>query len=423
MSIAVDEVRESIEALDAAQRLSLVNFVVFDAALTATSVPFVLGIWLTVAREPYLLAVAIIVAAAAGVMAFAAHRARAGRISSAVAWLAAGNWIAIGAGAVLAPTMWPIYPLAALLPAVVAASYVRQDQFRWYLVASVGVATITTLLGLFTNVTSIRDDVPEWTFTMLQAIFVPLMTAAIGFLALQNFARVRRMAAGLADAYDSVRFQANDLLASRSRMIAATDRERRRIERDLHDGTQQYFVAVGMELAALRNRLPSHETELRDDIERLRNEVNVAHRELRDITAAIYPPTLAQHGLTSAVRFIAARHRDNVSTAIDEVGRCDPDVEAAVYFTCLEALQNAAKHAGADATIHVALHRTEGELRFSVADDGPGFDPAAVDHRSGTINMHDRITVVLGTLRIESALGQGTTVSGMVPVSPESERD
>lgn len=417
MSIAVDEVRDSIESLQTEQQRSLVTFITLDAALTAASVPFVAGVWLTVAREAsYLPAVAIVVAVAAGLMGLAATRARAGDISTAVGWLAAGNWIAIAAGALLAPAVWPIYPIAALLPAVVAASYVRQDQFRWYLAASVSVATATTLLGLFTNITSIRQDVPEWTFTMLQAIFVPVMTGAIGFLALQNFARVRLMVTSIGDAYDSVRFQANDLFASRSRMIAATDRERRRIERNLHDGTQQHFVAMSMQLSALKNRLPEDDRALREQVEQLRGDVKDAQRNLRELTAAIYPPTLSQHGLTSAIRFIADRFTTNVTRSIDDVGRCDPEIEAAVYFTCMEALQNASKHAGDDAHVHIGLHRSDGELTFVVADDGAGFDPTTPNGSGGTTNMHDRMTAVLGTLSIESTPGTGTTVTGTVPV-------
>ncbi len=416
MSVAVDEVRDSIESLQDEQRRSLTTFIVLDAALTAAAVPFVLGVWLTVAHEPYLLAVAVVVAAAACVMALAAHRARCGETSAAVGWLAAGNWIAIAAGAFLAPTVWPIYPIAALLPAVVAASYVRQDQFRWYLAASVTVATSTTLLGLFTNITSIEEDVPEWTFTMLQAIFVPIMTGAIGFLALQNFARVRLLVTSMGDAYDSVRFQANDLFASRSRMIAATDRERRRIERDLHDGTQQHFVAMSMQLAALKNQLPPGAEELRAQVDRLRDDVKAAQRNLRELTAAIYPPTLSQHGLTSAIRFIADRFTTNVTAQITNVGRCAPDIEAAVYFTCMEALQNASKHAGPDAHVQIELRRDDDQLAFVIADDGPGFDVAAIAIAGGTANMHDRMTAVLGTLTIESGAGIGTTVRGNVPV-------
>ena len=202
------------------------------------------------------------------------------------------------------PAVWPIYTLGALLPAVVAASYVRHDQFRWYLAASVAVATAATMLGLFSNLTSLREDVPAWAFEIIQALFVPVVAGAIGFLALQNFARVRLMATSMSDAYDSVRFQANDLFASRSRMLAATDRERSRIERDLHDGTQQHFVAMSMQLAALKNQLRAEDTTLRAQVDRLRSDVRDAQRNLRQLTAAIYPPTLTQHGLTSAIRVL-----------------------------------------------------------------------------------------------------------------------
>jgi signal transduction histidine kinase len=344
----------------------------------------------------------------------AVRRAVVGDNSGAVGWLAAGNWMAIFTGAVLAPSVWPIYPVASLLPAVVAASYVRQDEFRRYLLASVTVAAATTMFGLFSRFTSIDDDVPTWVIELLQAVFVPLLTATLGFLALQNFARIRSIVTSLTDAHEAVRFQANDLLASRSRMLAATDRERRRIERDLHDGTQQHFVALSMRLAAVSAQLPPEASAVRDEIDRLRVDVKEAQRDLRDLTAAIYPPTLAQHGLTSAVRFVADRFTDNVSTRISDVGRLEPTVEAAMYFACLEALQNAAKHAGDPAQVTIELGRSEREVWFVVEDDGVGFDITDA-MGGGTTNMADRLGAVLGTLTIESEPGVGTRVRGVVP--------
>lgn len=415
MSIAVDEVRDSIAELHTSQRRSLASFIAIDAALTALAVPFVFVVYLTVASEPYLLATGFVVALAAAGMAVGAWHARGNRLVAAVGWLAIGNWIAILTGAVMAAPVWPLFPLAALLPAVVAASYLRQDLFRYYLGSSIFIATGTTMLGLTANFTSIRDDVPEWVFVMLLAVFVPLLTAALGFLALQNFARVRAMIASLSDAYESVRSQAGDVRASRSRMLAAADRERRRIERDLHDGTQQHFVAISMSVAALKTQLPDDEA-LHVQVDRLREDVREAQRNLRDLTVAIYPPTLTEHGLSSAIRFIADRFSPNVTTRIDDVGRCDPTIEAAVYFTCMEALQNASKHAGPEATIELDLHRSNGHVTFVVADNGPGFDAQVNVGSGGIVNMTDRMAVVLGKLAIESALGQGTTIKGRVPV-------
>lgn len=418
MTLVVNEMSRSISSWHEDQRRRLVLFIRLDALLTVFAAGFVVVVYAFYAREPYLLTCGLVVALAGAVMVRAAAYAQRGSISRAIGWLAAGNWLALAVGAVLAPAVWPVYPLAALLPAIAAAPYVRQDEFRRYLIASVAAATLATFAGLFSEFTSIEEDVSTGITDTLQAVFVPLMTATLGFLALQNFARIRSMVITLTDAHEAMRFQANDLLASRSRMLAATDRERRRIERDLHDGTQQHFVAMAMRLSAIRALLPEGAREAREQIDRLRGEVHDAQRDLRNLTAAIYPATLSQHGLTSAIRFIADRFASNATTDIDEVGRCDPNVEAAVYFTCMEAVQNASKHAGEGAALRIELHRAERELVFVVADDGVGFDPGQTIEAGGTTNMHDRMGAVLGSLVIESAPGRGTTVTGTVRVAP-----
>lgn len=415
MSFAVDEIGEAIDTWNRDQLDRLARFCRLDMAITAFAAVFVIVVFSFI-REPYLFACGVAVGCAAALMHRAAVVAERGETSTAVAWLAAGNWVAIGTGALAASAVWPIFPLAALFPAIVAATYVRRDQFQRYLIASVAIATLATFAGLFVDLTGIRSDVPNWILVMLQAIFVPSMTGIVGFLAVQNFARTRSALASLRVAHDGARLQANELLASRSRMLHATNRERRRIERDLHDGTQQHFVALGLRLSALKAALPGESTRLHQDVDDLRDDVREAQRNLRNLTAAIYPPTLTQHGLAPAVRAIADRYTSNVTTEIDDVGRCDADVEAAVYFTFMEALQNAAKHAGAEASVTLKLSRDGRQLEFSIADDGAGFVPSPASDPGGLVNMVDRVGAVLGEVEVSSAPGEGTVVSGSVPV-------
>jgi signal transduction histidine kinase len=138
-------------------------------------------------------------------------------------------------------------------------------------------------------------------------------------------------------------------------------------------------------------------------------------QELRELAHGIYPPLLAGSGQPEALRAAAARSPLDVTVTSENVGRYTPEIEAAVYFCCLEALQNAAKHAPA-ATVAVRLREEAGGLLFSVTDDGPGFDPATVTASHGFINMADRLGANGGTIRWQSAPGQGAQIHGSIPL-------
>ena len=210
-----------------------------------------------------------------------------------------------------------------------------------------------------------------------------------------------------------------DLQASRRRLVATADAERRRIERDLHDGAQQHLVALAVGLRLVRDELRSGgngsggpEPVLLDELDR---GVREAIATLRDLAHGIYPPLLRDGGLTEALRVATARSRARFVT--DGVGRYPEQVEAAVYFCCLEALQNAAKHAPG-AHVELRLAADEDTLRFAVTDAGPGFVAAGAPG-AGLQNMADRVGAVGGTVECRSAPGAGTTVAGSVPV-PEA---
>jgi signal transduction histidine kinase len=196
--------------------------------------------------------------------------------------------------------------------------------------------------------------------------------------------------------------------------VAAATAERRRIERDLHDGAQQHLVALAVGLRLLRDGLPpdSPDLELLDELDSGARE---AVAELRNLAHGIYPPLLRDAGLAAALRAVASRSPVAVTVVDERPERAAEPVEVAVYFCCLEALQNAAKHApGAHVTIGLAT--TDGALSFTVADDGPGFDPATAPHGAGLTNMADRLGAVGGALEIRSTPGGGTEISGRVPV-------
>jgi signal transduction histidine kinase len=238
-------------------------------------------------------------------------------------------------------------------------------------------------------------------------------------LALHNL----RLDTALQASLDEVRRQAAELQASRLRIVATADGERRRIERNLHDGAQQHLVALAVKLRLARQFVDRDLDRARAMLDQLGDDLGTAVDELRALAHGIYPPLLMDRGLVDALGAAARRSALPTEVRAGAVGRYGQQVEAAVYFCCLEAMQNAAKHAGDGAHCVVSLREEEGGLLFEVADDGAGFDLDAHGTGHGFVNMGDRVGAIGGTLSVTSAPGQGTRVHGVVPVPTAATAD
>jgi signal transduction histidine kinase len=222
--------------------------------------------------------------------------------------------------------------------------------------------------------------------------------------------------AALHTTLDELRKQAEELRASRARVVASGDAERRRVERNLHDGAQQHLVALAINLRLAKDIVAEDPEGTVQILDQLATDVQDTIKELRELAHGIYPPLLADRGLGEALRAAAGRSPLTVAVNIaDDVGRYPADLEAAVYFCCLEALQNASKHAP-EATVQLRLWTEAGGLNFAVSDDGPGFDPARARGGHGFVNMTDRLGAIGGTARWDSVPGQGATISGSIPL-------
>ena len=210
--------------------------------------------------------------------------------------------------------------------------------------------------------------------------------------------------------------QVTELRASRTRVVLAADAERRRIERDLHDGAQQHLIAVAVQLRLARELADSHPEKAKELLGVLEDEIQTTLEQVRDLAHGIYPPLLQDRGLADALT--AAALRAPIAARVEARGleRYAPDVEATVYFCCLEALQNAAKHAGEGANATVRVRADDASLSFEVVDDGSGFEGDRVSAGVGMTNMHDRVGAVGGSFRVSSAPRGGTTVSGSIPL-------
>jgi signal transduction histidine kinase len=230
-------------------------------------------------------------------------------------------------------------------------------------------------------------------------------------LALHN----ARLDSALRSSLDDLRDTNRELAASRTRLVTAADQSRRRLERDLHDGAQQHLVTAAIKVGLIQQLLDDRDA-AEELIDEIRTDVQTALADLRELAHGVYPPSLRDRGLVEAVRSAAGRAALPTTVEAGAIGRFDPDIESAVYFCCLEAIQNAAKHAGEHATVRIELSSDERALTFVVTDDGAGFDPASAQAGVGFVNMRDRLGAFDGRLVVDGAAGRGTRVVGTIPL-------
>jgi signal transduction histidine kinase len=238
-------------------------------------------------------------------------------------------------------------------------------------------------------------------------------------LALHNV----RLDGALQASLEELRRRNAELQASRTRIVAASDQARRRIERDLHDGAQQHLVAMAVRIGLARSLIeddPSSAGPLLDD---LRRDVQTTLNELRGLAHGIYPPLLRDRGLGEALQNASTRFALPVEVDVRLPRRPTADLEAAVYFCCLEAVNNAAKHAGEGATVTVTVSMEGDWLTFSVADDGAGFDVRRATTGQGFDNMRDRVGAYGGELAVESSPGHGSCIRGRIPLPTSADPD
>jgi len=228
--------------------------------------------------------------------------------------------------------------------------------------------------------------------------------AAYGLVVLENTRLIGELRASL-----------QRLSESESRGAVAARDERERIERDLHDGAQQRLVALGINLVLIAERLNGDSPERAAELVELAGQVEKTIEEVRSLAHLPYPDVLAREGLVAALRSSAARAPVRTSVVSHGITRFEPEVETTVYFSCLEAVQNAVKHAHGASHITIVLSADD-RLRFEVRDDGAGFPAVPPTHGAGLTNIHQRLASVGGRLAIASEPGQGSSVVGTIPI-------
>ncbi|MEO7804342.1 MAG: sensor histidine kinase [Actinomycetota bacterium] len=224
-----------------------------------------------------------------------------------------------------------------------------------------------------------------------------------------------RLAAELEARLKEATRQAQEVRASRARIVAARDSERRRLERDIHDGAQQNLVALAVKIGLVRNLAGRDVDKAKTLLAEVSEEITRAIETLRNLSHGIYPPVLTRQGLLAALESEALGASLPVEIEATGLARLGPELEAAVYFCCLEALQNITKYAHARG-VQIKLEQNDEALIFLVTDDGVGFDPSVAGTGSGLQNMRDRLKALGGDVVVASSPGEGTTIRGRIPL-------
>jgi signal transduction histidine kinase len=304
------------------------------------------------------------------------------------------------------PDFAPLLALITALPIVLALPYLRERALDLIGVAQVVVLAVVAVMGLNRRGIVAASLLPRWTTISM----VPLTTAAVAALIARSVMETRT----------ELMDRAAALSGSLRQMVASADRERQRLERDLHDGAQQHFVATSMQLRALSRLAISDPARATALAALLIEQTGQARDELVALASGAFPFPLSGVGLADAIRNTAAVSTVPVEVVAEGLGNLPHQAATAVLYCCREAIQNTLKHGGSNATVRVNLAATPDQLSFEIADTGRGFDTAQTRSGLGLRSLTERMASVGGTLTVHSAPGRGTVVVGRVPVVRDS---
>jgi signal transduction histidine kinase len=358
-------------------------------------------------RSPWVLALAGVCTAQCVVLGVALRLARRGRYQQSMTLVCIGNWAAVLLLTFIVPDALPVYLLLALVPVVFAEPYVSSQRGLVFTLITVGCVVAQAALARFQDISHVAAHFHALNSTFYN-VALPVLAVYILVIVWNNAAALRVSEKLLAD-------RAAQLTASRTRLITAADDERRRLERDLHDGAQQHLVALAVLIQLARTAGQDRHQPLLTEASGL---LETAIVEIRRLAHGIYPPLLVSGGLAQALPAVAARAPVPVRLNLQGLGRYPASIETALYFCCSEALQNAAKHGGPDTAVTITAHADDRTLTLTISDTGRGFDPATIG--TGLTNMTDRLSAVGGNLVIDTAPGSGTRVTAVIatPVQP-----
>lgn len=409
---------------DRVRRVRLTRLLGYDIAANIAALLMLAAVWLWIRHSAAVGLLAGMVAAHLLVDLVLLRRRSPAQDRSTVAVLTASTWLITLGVTPVVPAVFPVMAVTSLYPVMLAVPYLTPRRFALLACLLVAVDAAMAAESRLGPLSPIGTQVPGWLTSAIVIAFTPVMAGTVALLLWHNSAwlagalgQATAANQALRRARQQLAAQAAQLQASRDRVAAAADAERRRIQRDLHDGAQQSLTAAAVTARLARQHWDTSPARAAELLDQLRADLDQAATDLRHLAHGIYPPALTDLGLPAALTAAAARCPRPVTIHASTTARYPPAVEAALYFCCLEALHNAARHAGDHARITVTLRHDTSGLVCEVTDDGTGITSAGVG--AGLTNMADRIAAVGGQLRIDSAPGRGTTIRASVP-SPAS---
>ncbi len=409
-SIAASEIPEVRE--EARQWLIQNNIDDQRTILGFAAVLVVLGL---VLRAPWALVLACCVLLVLPFRWAAAPCFRRGDLRRGVIWANLGSWFLLFPLVLIVPDALPIAISNVIGPSILAATYLDRETVRRLVPVTVLVAVGVSWIGLGTDGVGLDDVSPRPVYIgVILGYVAVVMWQVMADIQEANRVHARSMQWAVR-ANHELQDADQALRDSRRRLLVAADEERVRLERNLHDGAQQRLVSLSLQLRLAAELAEDGEPPTPESLFAMHQAAAEAVDELRDLAQGVYPARLHEIGLARALHAVARRSTVPIEVDDQTTETIDIPTQVALYFVCLEAIQNATKHGTAGTSIRVSLAADGGDLVVCVADDGPGFDPDLHADSRGLLNMADRVGALGGVLLLESTPGAGTVVTARLP--------
>ena len=348
----------------------------------------------------------------------AAPHFRRGDLRRGIFWANLGSWYLLFPLVIILPDTLPIAMQNVIGPVVLTATYLERRVIRRLVPWTILIAVAITAISMLSDGVGLEDSVPRWIYlTVLLAYVGANLLLVMGDIQELNGVHLRSLRHAV-EANRELRAADRALRESRRRLLVAADDERVRLERDLHDGAQQRFVALSLQLRLAAELAEEGTPPSSEALMAMHRAANDAVDELRELAQGVYPARLHELGLPRALRSLARRSAVVVSVIDETSAEIDASTQLALYFVCLEAIQNATKHGGPGVQIEIELYDDESDgIVVTIRDDGPGFDVDTHADSRGLLNMADRIGALGGDLEVVASVGAGTTIVARVPSS------
>ncbi len=345
---------------------------------------------------------------------------RRGDLRRGILWANLGSWYLLFPLVLILPDTLPIAMQNVIGPVILSATYLERRVVRRMVPGTIVIAIVLSFISLTTDGPGLAEEAPRWLYLSVLCGYIGAnLWLVMGDIQELNGVHLRTLQRAVRQNRE-LRAAQRELRDSRRRLLVAADEERVRLERDLHDGAQQRLVSLSMQLRLAADLAAEGQPPSPDGLLALQRSANEAVDELRDLAQGVYPARLKELGLARALHAMARRSPKQIEIRDGVTDSIETSTQIALYFVCLEAIQNATKHGHDDTRIRIDLTADTERLTLTIADDGPGFDLDDHADSRGLLNMSDRVGALGGQLTIETAQAAGTTITVRVPLSNET---